>query len=107
MINHYTMCPVNLVRLSLLSQSFTYDGNHEVHVLRRALSRAHRMAPFSLPKAVVKAFKEKIDALTVQGMLHSRCRLLCLIGGTGDRLYVGTSTGNLHIYEGVGSSSTL
>ncbi|KII89843.1 hypothetical protein PLICRDRAFT_108036 [Plicaturopsis crispa FD-325 SS-3] len=40
------------------------------------------MAPFLTPNAVVNGFKEKIDSLTVHG----------------DRLYVGTSTGNLHIY---------
>ncbi|KAJ7039656.1 hypothetical protein C8F04DRAFT_1086112 [Mycena alexandri] len=41
------------------------------------------MAPFELPKAVVSGFKDKIECLTVQG----------------DRLYVGTATGNLHIYS--------
>ncbi|GBE87785.1 Vacuolar morphogenesis protein [Sparassis crispa] len=40
------------------------------------------MAPFSAPSVVVRGFKERAEALTVQG----------------DRLYVGTSTGNLHIY---------
>ncbi|KAG5353022.1 hypothetical protein C0989_010990 [Termitomyces sp. Mn162] len=41
------------------------------------------MAPFLYPTPVIQGFKEKIDALSVQG----------------DRLYVGTSTGNLHIYN--------
>ncbi|KNZ73327.1 Vam6/Vps39-like protein [Termitomyces sp. J132] len=41
------------------------------------------MAPFLYPTPVIQGFKEKIDALSVQG----------------DRLYVGTSTGNLHIYH--------
>ncbi|KAJ7841376.1 vacuolar sorting protein 39 domain 1-domain-containing protein [Mycena olivaceomarginata] len=40
------------------------------------------MAPFELPQAVVSKFKDKIESLTVQG----------------DRLYVGTATGNLNIY---------
>ncbi|KAJ7116484.1 hypothetical protein C8R44DRAFT_209802 [Mycena epipterygia] len=40
------------------------------------------MAPFELPTAVVSGFKDKITSLTVQG----------------DRLYVGTATGNLNIY---------
>ncbi|KAG5653638.1 hypothetical protein H0H81_011740 [Sphagnurus paluster] len=40
------------------------------------------MAPFLYPSPVVSSFKEKIDAITVQG----------------DRLYIGTATGNLHIY---------
>ncbi|KAG6840674.1 hypothetical protein C0991_005179 [Blastosporella zonata] len=41
------------------------------------------MAPFVLPTPIITGFKEKIDALAIQG----------------DRLYVGTSTGNLHIYN--------
>ncbi|KAF5379787.1 hypothetical protein D9615_005708 [Tricholomella constricta] len=41
------------------------------------------MAPFLYPTPIVSGLKEKIDALTVQG----------------DRLYVGTSTGNLYIYR--------
>ncbi|KAJ7086162.1 hypothetical protein B0H15DRAFT_987519 [Mycena belliarum] len=40
------------------------------------------MAPFELPTAIVSGLKEKIESLTVQG----------------DRLYVGTATGNLNIY---------
>ncbi|KAJ7911467.1 hypothetical protein B0H13DRAFT_2660518 [Mycena leptocephala] len=40
------------------------------------------MAPFEFPKTVVSGFKDKIESLTVQG----------------DRLYVGTATGNLNIY---------
>ncbi|ESK95857.1 rab guanyl-nucleotide exchange factor [Moniliophthora roreri MCA 2997] len=40
------------------------------------------MAPFLTPKPILSGFKEKIDSLTTHG----------------DRLYLGTSTGNLHIY---------
>ncbi|KZT07657.1 uncharacterized protein LAESUDRAFT_742773 [Laetiporus sulphureus 93-53] len=40
------------------------------------------MAPFTSPSIVLTGFKERAESLTVQG----------------DRLYVGTSTGNLHIY---------
>ncbi|KAJ7510485.1 hypothetical protein B0H11DRAFT_1190833 [Mycena galericulata] len=40
------------------------------------------MPPFEHPTAVVSGFKDKIESLTVQG----------------DRLYVGTATGNLGIY---------
>ncbi|OCH95424.1 hypothetical protein OBBRIDRAFT_816580 [Obba rivulosa] len=40
------------------------------------------MAPFYPPHAVLSGFKERVECLTVQG----------------DRLYFGTSTGNLHIY---------
>ncbi|THH21289.1 hypothetical protein EW146_g228 [Bondarzewia mesenterica] len=41
------------------------------------------MAPFEQPQTIVSGFKERIEALTVQG----------------DRLYVGTATGSLHIYS--------
>ncbi|GLB44890.1 putative rab guanyl-nucleotide exchange factor [Lyophyllum shimeji] len=41
------------------------------------------MAPFLYPTPVITGFKEKIDALAIQG----------------DRLYVGTSTGSLHTYR--------
>ncbi|KAJ3573523.1 hypothetical protein NP233_g2376 [Leucocoprinus birnbaumii] len=41
------------------------------------------MAPFSAPRAVISGLKEKAESLYHYG----------------DRLYVGTSTGNLHIYE--------
>ncbi|KAG6884985.1 hypothetical protein C0993_006817 [Termitomyces sp. T159_Od127] len=40
------------------------------------------MAPFLKPTPVIQGVKERIDAVSVQG----------------DRLYLGTSTGNLHIY---------
>ncbi|KAL0577985.1 Vacuolar morphogenesis protein 6 [Marasmius crinis-equi] len=40
------------------------------------------MAPFLAPKSALSGFKERIDSLLVQG----------------DRLYVGTATGGLHIY---------
>ncbi|KAF9448658.1 hypothetical protein P691DRAFT_668993 [Macrolepiota fuliginosa MF-IS2] len=41
------------------------------------------MAPFSTPKRLIASLKEKAESLYQHG----------------DRLYVGTSTGNLHIYE--------
>ncbi|KAH7873389.1 uncharacterized protein C8R40DRAFT_1161652 [Lentinula edodes] len=41
------------------------------------------MAPFLPPKIVLSGFKEKIDSLLVQG----------------DRTYLGTATGNLHVYS--------
>ncbi|KAI0324590.1 hypothetical protein GY45DRAFT_1331365 [Cubamyces sp. BRFM 1775] len=40
------------------------------------------MGPFNAPDVVLDGFKERPESLTVQG----------------DRLYIGTSTGNLHIY---------
>ncbi|KIY68727.1 hypothetical protein CYLTODRAFT_436489 [Cylindrobasidium torrendii FP15055 ss-10] len=50
------------------------------------------MAPFCEPKPVVTGIREKIDSALVQG----------------DRLYLGSSVGNLHIYgvdDGAGSSN--
>ncbi|KAI0041201.1 hypothetical protein FA95DRAFT_1611206 [Auriscalpium vulgare] len=41
------------------------------------------MAPFEPPHTVINGFKERVDALTVQG----------------DRLYIGTAVGNVHIYS--------
>ncbi|KAE9401526.1 hypothetical protein BT96DRAFT_956547 [Gymnopus androsaceus JB14] len=41
------------------------------------------MAPFLNPKVVLSGFKEKIESLLVQG----------------DRIYIGTATGNLHVYS--------
>ncbi|KAN0132921.1 hypothetical protein V8E53_009286 [Lactarius tabidus] len=41
------------------------------------------MAPFEPPEVVLTGFKDKIEAITLQG----------------DRLYVGTSTGNLSVYS--------
>ncbi|KAF9266470.1 hypothetical protein L218DRAFT_956243 [Marasmius fiardii PR-910] len=40
------------------------------------------MAPFLFPKSVLSGFKERIDSLLIQG----------------DRLYVGTATGSVHVY---------
>ncbi|EMD34098.1 hypothetical protein CERSUDRAFT_141580 [Gelatoporia subvermispora B] len=40
------------------------------------------MAPFHSPRSVLTGFKERAESLTAQG----------------DRLYIGTSTGNLHVY---------
>ncbi|KAI0073891.1 hypothetical protein K474DRAFT_1626886 [Panus rudis PR-1116 ss-1] len=40
------------------------------------------MAPFQPPRAIIKGVKERIESLLVQG----------------DKLYVGTATGNVHIY---------
>ncbi|KAF8841813.1 hypothetical protein BDN67DRAFT_900734 [Paxillus ammoniavirescens] len=50
------------------------------------------MAPFNTPTAVLSGFKERPESLLVQG----------------DRLYIGTATGNIHIYDlhdGTGASN--
>ncbi|KIK62434.1 hypothetical protein GYMLUDRAFT_41874 [Collybiopsis luxurians FD-317 M1] len=49
------------------------------------------MAPFLTPKIVLSGFKERIESLLVQR----------------DRIYLGTSTGNLHIYNQEASELTL
>ncbi|KAJ3995861.1 hypothetical protein F5050DRAFT_1764139 [Lentinula boryana] len=46
------------------------------------------MAPFLSPKVVLSRFKEKIESLLVQG----------------DRIYLGTAAGNLHVYNHESSS---
>ncbi|KAJ6570100.1 hypothetical protein DFH09DRAFT_1465283 [Mycena vulgaris] len=57
------------------------------------------MAPFEPPTAVVSGFREKIESLTVQGKDLSRSSSPgASPDELGDRLYVGTSTGNLSIY---------
>jgi hypothetical protein len=56
------------------------------------------MAPFELPNAIISGFKEKAEALVVQGMYFEPFHIDRADQLVGDRLYVGTSTGNLHIY---------
>lgn len=61
------------------------------------------MPPFSEPYTILPNFKEKIDSLTVQGKCVQVGLLLAqhiyMILPSGDRLFLGTSTGNLHIYN--------
>lgn len=64
------------------------------------------MPPFEHPNIIVSGFKEKAEAFVVQG----RFSMFAVIGPyltefPGDRLYVGTSVGNLHIYSFDNSSS--
>lgn len=58
------------------------------------------MAPFNTPTTVLCGFKERPESLLVQGdsRLPFTGRLL-LTGFQGDRLYIGTATGNIHIYD--------
>ena len=58
------------------------------------------MAPFNTPTTVLSGFKERPESLLVQGDSRSPftgCTLLT--GFQGDRLYIGTATGNIHIYD--------
>jgi Vam6/Vps39-like protein vacuolar protein sorting-associated protein 39 len=64
------------------------------------------MAPFEPPGAIVSGFKEKAEALVVQGMHFVRFHLHMADRFIGDRLYIGTSTGNLHIY-GIDESPSM
>jgi hypothetical protein len=60
------------------------------------------MAPFELPEIVLTGVKEKIEALSLQGIgihLGVPGRLMCVVG---DRLYLGTANGNLSVYSAVG-----
>lgn len=69
------------------------------------------MAPFVPPNVILSGFKERIESLLVQGM----CKHLCTSAYrantlvlSGDKLYIGTAIGNLHIYVlHNGESSTL
>ena len=56
------------------------------------------MAPFLEPQTILTGFKERAEAVAVQGMIHVMRRMTSLMGAAGDRLYVGTATGNLHVY---------
>lgn len=47
------------------------------------------MAPFEVPRPVLSGFKEKVDSLALKD----------------DRLYLGTATGNLHVYSREASGS--
>ena len=59
------------------------------------------MAPFTSPKVVISGLKEKFDSLLVHG--KSTSAVLYLLDLTSasiaDRLYLGSSTGSLHIYN--------
>jgi len=59
------------------------------------------MAPFTSPKVVISGLKEKFDSLLVHGKseLTTSTILYLLFTSIADRLYLGSSTGNLHIYN--------
>jgi hypothetical protein len=58
------------------------------------------MAPFEPPESVLTGFKERIEALSLQGIsiqsVNARTADLC---EEGDRLYVGTAIGSLSVYS--------
>jgi hypothetical protein len=58
------------------------------------------MAPFDHPKVVLSGLKEKIDSLVLQGLFYSfrSCGPLTYVR-IDDKLYLGTATGNLHVYS--------
>jgi len=57
------------------------------------------MPPFLTPKIVISGLKERFESLTIQGEAH-RDAVVFIINPAfvADRLYLGSSTGNLHIY---------
>lgn len=59
------------------------------------------MAPFEAPEVIATGIKEKIDSLLVQGWtgLVFRNMSIELLLPLADRLYLGSSTGTLHIYS--------
>ncbi len=58
------------------------------------------MAPFEPPSVALHGFKERIDAISIQGRLPCQAVVRVRAHDTaGDRVYLGTSTGNLYIYR--------
>ena len=58
------------------------------------------MAPFTEPLPLINGFKERIDALHVNGMnLVQVTSNEGIHSSIGDRLFIGTNLGNLHIYN--------
>ena len=54
------------------------------------------------PKVILSGFKERAECLTVQGMFVTSFAVhACMLKpmSVGDRLYIGTSIGSLHIYK--------
>ena len=55
--------------------------------------------PFLPPKVVLDGFKERPEALAIQGLSFPLVHLYCSNGdATGDKLYIGTSTGAVQVY---------
>ena len=58
------------------------------------------MAPFAEPLYLISGSKERIDALHVNGMNFLQITISEEIHSSiGDRLFIGTNLGNLHIYN--------
>jgi Vam6/Vps39-like protein vacuolar protein sorting-associated protein 39 len=59
------------------------------------------MAPFTSPKVVISGLKERFDSSLVNGKSTSVILDLSDLTSTfiADKLYLGSSTGNLHIYD--------
>ncbi len=57
------------------------------------------MAPFEPPESVITGFKERIEALSLQGIGIQSVTLTVDLCEEGDRLYVGTAIGNLSVYS--------
>jgi hypothetical protein len=57
------------------------------------------MAPFEPPESVITGFKERIEALSIQGIGIQSITHTADLCKEGDRLYVGTAIGNLSVYS--------
>ena len=57
------------------------------------------MAPFEPPESVLTGFKERIEALSFQGINPIRLACPADLCEVGDRLYVGTAYGTLSVYS--------
>jgi hypothetical protein len=66
------------------------------------------MPPFEPPESLLTGFKERVEALSLQGIktwsLVSFLRWLAC--DVGDRLYVGTANGNLSVYSVIETAGT-
>lgn len=58
------------------------------------------MAPYQNPVEILNGFKERVDSVCAQGtqILYETQTYIEASCASGDRLYIGTGTGNLHIY---------
>lgn len=63
------------------------------------MTSAAMAGPFLPPRVVLDGFKERPEALAIQGLFIVWIRVFFLTGKrAGDKLYIGTSTGTVHMY---------
>jgi hypothetical protein len=64
------------------------------------------MPPFEPPEVLLTGFKDKIEALSLQGISIELLVPTLLTCDVGNRLYIGTGNGNLSVYSVVGPAGT-